>query len=398
MSLLQPTTAEIKADIIAQLESKLGESIPLLPKSFSRVLATVLAGALVILYKYGGFMFLQMFPAYASTEETTVNGQKLIPLVEWGRLTGVGDPTPATRAEYTITLTVITASGTIAANTHLYSAKNNVTYMTLAVVDLTDPAPVQVDIRAVNDAYGNEGRGVQGNLEVSDKVTFLTPVANVAVDAVVATELVTGVDQEDWTDYRRRVIDRFRMIPQGGAYTDYRGWGLLASGIINVYVYTGDPGEVDVYSEANTDTDPDGIPTSAQLTAVKTAIEYTISGVASRRPVNSYVNSLPITRTGFTVTVTGLAVPGILQDVKDKIEESLELYFWGREPYINGLSVGPRKDRLTIAAVGGVIQDVVAAYGGVYTAAAFQVTGGMSYEVYVLGEGEKAKLSAMVWS
>ncbi len=157
-------------------------------------------------------MFLNMFPQYASSKVTRVNGRELIPLVEWGRLIGVGDPTAATRAELTITLTVLTASGTIPAYTHLYSTKNNTTYMTLAVVDLTDPAPVQVNIRAVNDQYGNEGRGANGNLDVGDTVTFLSPVANVNQNATVAAVVTTAADAEDMEVYRTRG-DRQVSVP-----------------------------------------------------------------------------------------------------------------------------------------------------------------------------------------
>jgi hypothetical protein len=92
MSLQTPTTKEISESIIAQLEASLNQSIPLLPKSFLRVLAKTLAGVFVLLYKYAGFMFLQMFVQTASAKQTTVNGKTFTPLTQWGRLIGVGDP------------------------------------------------------------------------------------------------------------------------------------------------------------------------------------------------------------------------------------------------------------------------------------------------------------------
>ena len=54
MSLVTPSTQEISDDIIAGLEGALAQSIPLLPKAFSRVLAKVLAAVFVLLYKYAG--------------------------------------------------------------------------------------------------------------------------------------------------------------------------------------------------------------------------------------------------------------------------------------------------------------------------------------------------------
>ena len=74
MSINTPTTAEINAQIIAQLEASLNQTIPLLPKSFNRVLAKALAGVFIIIYKYAGFIALQQFVATATIEETTING------------------------------------------------------------------------------------------------------------------------------------------------------------------------------------------------------------------------------------------------------------------------------------------------------------------------------------
>lgn len=83
MSLQTPTTKEISDNIIAQLEASLNQSIPLLPKSFLRVLSKALAGVFVLLYKYGGFMFLQVFVRTASAKETIINGNSVTPLIEW---------------------------------------------------------------------------------------------------------------------------------------------------------------------------------------------------------------------------------------------------------------------------------------------------------------------------
>ena len=61
MALETPTTKEINEIIIAQLQASLNQTIPLLPRSFLRVLAKVLAAVFTLLYKYGGFMFQQIF-------------------------------------------------------------------------------------------------------------------------------------------------------------------------------------------------------------------------------------------------------------------------------------------------------------------------------------------------
>lgn len=82
MSLTTPTTKEISDNIVAQLEATLNQTIPLLPKAFIRVLAKALAGVFILLYKYAGFMLLQLFVRTASMGSTEVNGVSVTPLLE----------------------------------------------------------------------------------------------------------------------------------------------------------------------------------------------------------------------------------------------------------------------------------------------------------------------------
>lgn len=399
MSLTTPTTAEINANIISQLETTLNQSIPLLPKSFMRVLAKALAAVFILLYKYGGFIFLQMFVQTASNQDTDVNGTTVNPLKFWGRLIGVGDPTPATNAELLIDITVTNQTGSLSSGTQLVNADNGVTYITIGSV-LLNAATVQAIIRAVSDQAGGGGAGVIGNLGPADIVTFANPLPNVDRSAVVVSQTVTGANGESTEAYRQRVIDRFQKRPQGGAYADYELWGEEAAGIINVYPYTGDPGEVDVYSEATVASSgsPDGIPTAAQLQSVLDLINLDGNGLASRRNANAFVNSLPITRTGFDVTVTGISGVDDLAVVQADVTAALTEYFLSVEPFIAGLTIPPRNDQITRTRVSAIVEDIVTAAGGTFTGATFAETGiGGSLATYILGEGEKAKATSVVF-
>lgn len=398
MSLQVKTTQELSDLIISQLETKLSQTIPFLPGNAYRVLAKVLSGVFIILYKYGGFIFLNMFVQYAGTEVTTINGQKVIPLVEWGRLVGLKDPAAATRFEGVIDITVTQTGGTLAANTQLTRLTTGVTYLTLADVALS-ASTVQADIRAYSDQQGTGGRGTQGNLVVGDKVSFVNPQSDVKSVATVASVTTTAADAESWEVYRQKVIDRFRKPPQGGAPVDYELWGEETEGIVNVYPYKGNPGQVNVYSEATPESsgDPDGIPTTAQLDAVKESIEQNESGLATRRPISSFVNSYPITRPSYNVNVVDIYV-NEPDKVVTKLEEALTQYFLDREPYIAGVSAGKRKDTVTKAAVYGVVQDVINAYSGVFSEASVQLTGGTDITVRYLGIGEKAKLGTLTYT
>ena len=396
MSLTTPTTKEISDNIIAQLEASLNQTIPLLPKSFLRVLAKVLAGVFILLYKYGGFMFLQIFVQSASANETTVNGKIIIPLVQWGRLIGIGDPVLATQAELSITVIVENQVGILPSGTQLVSALNGVTYITIGAVSL-NAATVAATIRAVSDQSGGGGAGAIGNLDPGAIVSFANPLANVARDAVVDSQTVTGADGESTEAYRQRIIDRFQKLPQGGAYADYELWGEEVAGIVNVYPYTSDnPGQVDVYVEADTATDPDGIPTAAQLQAVLDSIELDENGLATRRPANALANTLAITRVGFDATVYDLVADN-LATVQADIQSAVEEFFIDAAPFIDGLTVPPRLDRITRSALIGLVEDIVSAANGTFTTVTFiQTTLSGSLEIYVLQQGEKAKLATNV--
>ena len=392
MALQTPTTAEISENIIAQLEATLNQTIPLLPKAFLRVLAKALAGVFIILYKYGGFQFLQIFVSAATIEETEVNGSTVSPLKEWGRLIGVGDPVAATSAELLIDITVENQTGSLPSGSQLLNADNGVTYITIGSVPL-DAAVVQATIRAVSDQTGGGGTGTIGNLQPADVVSFANPLANVARDAVVDSQIVTGADAEATEVYRQRVVDRFQKRPQGGAYADYEIWGEEVAGIVNIYPYTGDPGEVDVYAEATVASSgsDDGIPTAAQLQAVEDSIELDDAGLASRRPANAFVNVFAITRTAFDTSISDLSVDNTVQ-VQADIEAAVVSFYLDAAPFIDGLTIPPRKDRITRSALIGLIEDIVTAANGTFTTVIFNKTGvGGGTEIYILQEGEKAK-------
>lgn len=395
MSVTTPTTKEIADNIIAQLEASLGQAIPILPKSFLRVLSKVLAGVFVLLYKYGGFMFLQIFVQTASFGATTINGKDISPLTAWGRLIGVGDRVAATSAELIIDIIVENQTGTLPSGTQLVNADNGVTYLTIGAVLLNAPT-VQATIRAASDQSGGNGSGAIGNLDPGAVVSFANPLANVARNTTVVSQVVTGADAESVEAYRQRIVDRFQKRPQGGAYADYEQWGEEVPGILNVYPYTSDcPGQVDVFAEATVASsgDPDGIPTPAQLQAVLDSIFLDVNGLNTRRPANALVNAFAITRTGFDVAVSGLVVDNLAQ-VQTDITTALGEYFLGREPFIVGLSVPPRADRITSSAVGGVVDDIVSAAGGIFTSATV-TQNTVQVITYSLGIGEKAKASSV---
>jgi uncharacterized phage protein gp47/JayE len=389
-----PTTKQVSDNIIAQVSAQLAQTVPFFPKSFIRVMAQALAGLIVVLYKYAGFIWLQLFVRTASDAETTINGRIVRPLREWGALVGIDEPKPASQAELTINVSVTNQTGFLRTGSQLIYPSTGVTYLVTGDIALNAPT-VSAVVRASGDQQGGDGAGTIGNLPNGAQLQFVNPLPNIGRVATVTGQVVTGADAEDVEVYRQRILDRFQKRPQGGAYADYEQWGEEAAGVLTVYPYTSEcPGQVDIYVESATE--QDGIPTNAQIQAALDLIELDQNGLASRRPIGALVNGFPITRLAFDVRVLGLSVPGDLATVRDQIEAALIDYFLSREPYIVGLSVGARSDRITATGVGGVVDQVVGAAGGVFTT--LQVKrNGVDASVYILGVGEKAKLGALTY-
>lgn len=390
-SLTTPTTKEINDNIIAQLEAAINQTIPLLPKAFNRVLARTMSGVFILLFKYGGWIFLQQFVQTASDRPTTIFGVTVVPLIFWGRLIGIGDPKAGTNAQLSTTITVTNQVGVLNSGTQLGSSLNGFTYLTLTTIALDLPT-VTVTVRAVNDQTNGNGIGVLGNLDDGDtSLSFVNTQPSVAQGVVVDSSVVTAADAETTEEYRQRVVSRFQKQPQGGAYADYELWGLEAAGVINIYPYTGDPGQVNIYSEVNNQVD--GIPDAAQLLAVFDIIEQDENGLASRRNANTVVNSLAITRTNFFVTVKGITGVGDLGEVQDEITAGVTTFFFSFEPFIPGISLQARTDTITQSKLSGLVEDIVTANGGIFDSAEFSATlGGGSINKFILGEGEKTGL------
>ena len=399
MALVTPTTQQIATNIKAQLEAALSQTIPLLPKAFSRVLAKALAGVFVTLYKYAGFSLLQQFVTTASMEETEINGKRIRPLVEWGRLIGVGDPLASTQAELEITVTVLTQTGSLPGGSQLLFAATGVVYQTVAAVAL-DAATVTVVARATSDQAGSDGSGVLGNLAVGQVLQFASPLPNIATNAPVTAVSVVGADAELEEVYRARVLARFQRRPQGGAYADYQQWGTEVAGIRNVFPYTGAPGEVDVYVEAVAG--PDGIPDASQLAAVLDSIYFdpeeapSPTGLANRRPANAAVNVLPITRTEFDVVITGFTADDPAATLL-ALDQGVDEFLRARAPFIVGLSSLPRLDRVTQGAVAGVVNEIAEA-NGASVASVTLIRSAVTIVEYTLAHGELAKLGTITSS
>ena len=80
------------------------------------------------------------------------------------------------------------------------------------------------------------------------------------------------------------------------------------------------------------------------------------------------------------------------------ITTAIEEFFLGVEPFVDGLTIPPRKDRIARSALIGITEDIVSAANGTFTTVTFTPTGlGGSLELYVLGQGGKAKSTGVTY-
>ena len=374
-----PTISELQASIKSSLESRMSITIPLLEKAFLWVVSVVFAGVLSLLYKYVSWWAQQPFAQFASFEEVTCGDKRFSPLIEIGVENDAGYPKEATRAELVVDVATVTDGTepyqTLSENEALTSDDNDFTYLVKNTVTL-DAETVQATIIASADPDDGGGYGASGNLQPGATLSFAKPVAYVSRTVTVASQAVTAADAESEDAYRGRVRRRRARPLQGGAYADYEAWGEGVPGILRCYPQSGDPGEILAYIEATVESSgsDDGIPTTAQLEAVETAMHYDDAGKRTRAPGDVPVTVLPISRAGMDVEIIGLDVEDET-GCKADVESALDEYFRSLEVYIVGLSIPPRKDRALSVDVGGIISDVVRSYDGTFASHVMSYSG-----------------------
>ena len=356
------TIEEIRDLIINAMENNFNVTFRLLPKSFLFTMATILAGVFVTCYKQIAWVFLQLFPESAYWRSVTTLGIPIRPLVKWGVLIGVGEPRPGTRWRGLVTVTTVNVGSTLVSGTQLKSNITGCVYIT------EESVPLEADTATVPIVCADIGP--VGNLEKDDALDFVTPLGNVQRTAVVESVLAYGLDGETETEYRERVIRRFRSPPLGGALSDYQIWASDVPGVLNAYPYS-DPDSaagVLVYVSGVPTEFPNRIPTPDLLRQVGDACTHDpVTGRANRKPITavldptfdgSYDNIRPVSVVKYTVHINGMSgVP--VADFANAVRPAIEDYFLGREPYIRGLSDDSnRLDTVSRNNIAGVVDQI----------------------------------------
>ena len=398
MAYKNKTIEEVQQLLIRSFEHEFNTQLRILPKSFIKILCKVFAGVFIVVYKLVGWYFLQMFPETADWEEITILGVRLRPLVKLGVLFGVGEPLAGVQWQGIITIDVLTQGSVLYSGTQL---KSSVTGKLYIVEETKTLLQTKENVSIVCTEIGTVG-----NLEKNDTLNFVNPYGFIETEAVVLDVARVGLDNELESSYRNRVINRFRLQPQGGALADYRIWASEVPGVLNVYPYNDkeQPGGVLLYVSGISDVYADRIPDKGLLKKVGEACTYDPeTGRATRKPLTamldpkndgSYSNVKPITVAVFDIVITG--VSGIVPaDFAQVVKPALQNYFLDRDLYIRGLSDdNNRTNVVSKNHVITVINQIAVSIKAIFETAEIRKDGKVA-PLYTLDNGELARLGAL---
>jgi len=398
MAYKNKTIEEVQQLLIRSFEHEFNTQLRILPKSFIKILCKVFAGIFIIVYKLVGWYFLQMFPETADWKEVTILGVRLRPLVKLGVLFGVGEPLAGVQWRGIITIDVLTQGSVLYSGTQL---KSNVTGKLYIVEETKTLLQTKENVSIVCTEIGTAG-----NLEQNDTLNFVNPYGFIKTEAVVSDVARVGLDNELESSYRNRVINRFRLQPQGGALADYRIWASEVPGVLNVYPYNDkeQPGGVLLYVSGISDVYVDRVPDKGLLKKVGEACTYdSETGRATRKPLtamldpkndSSYSNVKPITVAVFDVVITGIS--GIAPaDFAQVVKPALQNYFLDRDLYIRGLSDdNNRTDVISKNHIITVVNQIAVSVKAIFESADIRKDGKV-VPLYALDNGELARLGVL---
>lgn len=352
-----PKLNDLSNGIIADIENELSITIPTYGKSFLRALAVVQAAKLKQYYL--GLANVQK-NTFADTADSENFGGTL---ERFGRVKLNRNPFPATQGQYTVQL-VGTNGAIIPSSTTFKSNDDSTNPGKLFVLDTayTLAGTQIITLRSLES-------GIDARLNIGDKLTITSPVALVDSEVTVLTEVTAPVEAETLEDYRRKVVDSYRLDPQGGSGSDYRLWASEVTGVKQSYPFAStNYNEVNLFIEATipSSIDGKGTPSATILNDVKSSIEDPTIDRPSRKPLGVYaVNYTPVTPLDVDIQIVGylnLTAPIqalILSAITDLLSEI--------RPFVSSIDVLSEKNNvLNENKVIAVILDAVP--GSIFTA------------------------------
>lgn len=361
MSVTIPSITTIRDQIISDISARIGAAVPILPKAFIRVLATALAGVLALLYRFGGWVYRQIFAATAD-DAALANIATQYGIVR----------TPAVAAKLTATATG-TDGTSIPAGTFWTVGGLIYTQDTLQVIS-SGVATIAVTCLTAGAAGNSAGI-----------LSVVSPIAGMTSTATITATTTYGVGAEDLEAYRARAVQRMQNKPQGGAAADYVMWALEVAGIVKAFAFRLTAGYVTVYPLIAT-TGASRVPAAPKITEVQNYVAD-----VGRRPLCANVSAAAMTEKTVDVMITGISPSDAT--TKALIVADITAYLYAAYPRQYPDEVAPT-DVLSAAAIWGI----VAAQGAIASAVAMTVSGIGTVTSYTLAVSEIAKIGTVTWA
>ena len=391
MSFQIPTTQESFDQLLANIEARINQTSPLLARAFNRVISAALSLVVTGLYKFGAERAKQTLALTATGDDLDNIGADR-GIIKKKALAAVvtADVTGTNGVNIPSTISWVAASNGL----RYFAAADVVIAGGIATLSLTC-----------------EQTGVVGNLNNGETLAISAQIAGATTIATVTATTTTGADEEEQETYRSRILTAQRATTGGGNAADYRIWSEETVGVRRAYPYAGQPfdsgntsspPERTIYVEAQTTIDPDGIAPPALLDDVRASITTDPETGFERQPLGLTDDTLfveSIARLSVFVGVQGLLVDPTKEiPAKQDIEDALDLYFASVLMFVSGLDFeGDRNDTLSIASIGGVVDDALRATGGSITSVLFGFDALLLETRYQLRPGELVKTGVITY-
>jgi len=280
MPFIRPTLKDLISRIENDIQSRLPGTDPKLRRTILNIIARTLSGAIHGLYGYLDWMSKQAIIDTAEAEY----------LERWANIWGIIRKI-SVKAQGNITLTGNDGS-LIQAGTLLQRSD-----LTEFVTDMDATIASGTATVAATAKQGSK----DGNTVASSALSFVVPVSGVNNIATVDVNgIIGGVDQENDTDLRTRLLNRIQKPPQGGNANDYISWALEVAGVTRAWSFPLENGDNSIAVRfMMDDIYGDGIPQPTDVTTVQNYIDLL-------RPVTTQlfvVAPIPVTQ-NFDIILT----------------------------------------------------------------------------------------------
>lgn len=358
-----PTIAEIRDQILADIQSELSLTAPLPPRSVWGILATAVAGALALVYRFAQWTRRQIFTTTADRDALILRGQ------EYGL-------TPTAAVAWQGTADATGTDGTALPQGTLFQF-DSIVYRTRSTVEISGTTSVSVEALQA---------GATGTRENADVLEIVTPISGINKELTVTATTTTGEDAETTAAFRARLAQRQRNVPQGGAIPDWIRWTLEVPGIAEAKIDRPAAGSITTYPLLTTDDPTARIPGSTKLTEV---LDYITDD--RRSPIRAAaVNAVAPTELNFDVDISDLS-PNTAT-VRSAIEDAITAHLYSRRPKQYSDEADPA-DVVSAARLTGIAINA----GAQVATVDLKNAGGTSITDYELEINELAKLRTLTW-